>query len=498
MTAPSTEQPPPSQEQEYPGRTAEMDPRPRDDMRDYEGRGLMAGARALITGGDSGIGRAVAPAFAREGSDVAIAYLSEIEDSNAARTAELVEAAGRRCVTIRGDLAIEDNCQRAVEQTVTELGGLDVLVNDVATQEPVDDLAELSTGQWEWTFLVNVHSYFWTTRAAHRHLPGGGAIINTSSINGLRGNKTLIDYAATKGAILALTYSLAQALRDRGIRVNSVAPGPVWTPLIPPPSARKRPGRSAARCPWGAPLARTRSPRPTSSSPTDACPATTQERSSPPSVAKPSPGKETGMGIALVPAAVAPVANTLGGQGWRQTAELGMALLLSGAIGLEREVRHKDAGLRTHILVGVGAALFMLISKYGFTDVLENRLVVLDPSRMAAQIVSGIGFIGAGLIFVRRDAVRGLTTAASIWVTAAVGSAAGAGLLILAAEATGIYVVVTLVLPVARRHLPLAAAGTSTLRAVTLHVHGKRPVTKLTELDHVDAIIATSYQPADE
>jgi putative Mg2+ transporter-C (MgtC) family protein len=192
----------------------------------------------------------------------------------------------------------------------------------------------------------------------------------------------------------------------------------------------------------------------------------------------------------------------------------------------------------------------MLISKYGFTDVLESRLVVLDPSRMAAQIVSGIGFIGAGLIFVRRDAVRGLTTAASIWVTAAVGSAAGAGLLILAAEATAIYVVVTLVLPVARRHLPLAAAGTSTLRvrypdghgilrrvlneatqrgfviddlatepasdgpgaaavgdgpamvAVTMHVHGKRPVSELasalTELGLVDAVVAASRQPADE
>jgi NAD(P)-dependent dehydrogenase (short-subunit alcohol dehydrogenase family) len=202
-------------------------------MRDYEGRGLLTGARALITGGDSGIGRAVAVAFAKEGADVAIAYLSETEDEDAVRTAELVRQAGQRCVTIRGDLAVEDNCQLAVEQTVTELGGLDVLVNNIATQEPVEDLAELSTEQWERTFRVNVHSYFWTTRAALKHLPDGGVIINTSSINGLRGNKTLIDYAATKGAILALTYSLAQALQDRGIRVNSVAPGPVWTPLIP-------------------------------------------------------------------------------------------------------------------------------------------------------------------------------------------------------------------------------------------------------------------------
>jgi NAD(P)-dependent dehydrogenase (short-subunit alcohol dehydrogenase family) len=228
-----------------------MDPRPRDEMRDYEGRGLLAGARALITGGDSGIGRAVAVAFAKEGADVAIAYLSEVEDEDAARTAELVRAAGRRCVTIRGDLAIEDNCQRAVEQAVTELGGLDVLVNNVATQEPVDDLAELSTGQWERTFRVNVHSYFWTTRAALKHLPDGGVIINTSSINGLRGNKTLIDYAATKGAILALTYSLAQALQDRGIRVNCVAPGPVWTPLIPATLSEEKAGSFGSQVPMG-------------------------------------------------------------------------------------------------------------------------------------------------------------------------------------------------------------------------------------------------------
>jgi putative Mg2+ transporter-C (MgtC) family protein len=258
------------------------------------------------------------------------------------------------------------------------------------------------------------------------------------------------------------------------------------------------------------------------------------------------------MNIALVQAAISPAANTLSGQGWRQASELGVALLLSGAIGLEREIRQKDAGLRTHTLVGVGAALFMLVSKYGFTDVLEKGLIVVDPSRMAAQVVSGIGFLGAGLIFVRRDSVRGLTTAASVWVTAAVGSAAGAGLLILAALSTGIYFIVTLLLPIARHRLPLASAGTSKLRvrypdghgilrrvlnettqrgftiddlatepvtdpaggpaahqtddgpamvAVTMHVHGKRPVNELvsalTELDLVDAVVATS-QPADD
>ena len=146
-----------------------MDPRPRDEMRDYQGRGLLAGARALITGGDSGIGRAVAVAFAKEGADVAIAYLSQVEDEDAAHTADLVKAAGQRCVTIRGDLAVEDNCQRAVEQAVTELGGLDVLVNNVATQEPIADLADLSTAQWERTFRVNVQRPF------RRRMPVGAA-----------------------------------------------------------------------------------------------------------------------------------------------------------------------------------------------------------------------------------------------------------------------------------------------------------------------------------
>jgi putative Mg2+ transporter-C (MgtC) family protein len=256
--------------------------------------------------------------------------------------------------------------------------------------------------------------------------------------------------------------------------------------------------------------------------------------------------------IVLAQAAVSPAANTLNGQGWREAGELGLALLLSAAIGLEREIRQKDAGLRTHTLVGIGAALFLLISKYGFTDVLERNLVVLDPSRMAAQIVSGIGFLGAGVIFVRRDAVRGLTTAASVWVTAAVGSAAGAGLPVLAALTTGMYMVITLILPIARRRLPMIGAGTSTLRVrypdghgilrqvlnettrrgftiddlstapagdappgsgaeaggqpavvtVTMHVRGKRPVSELAgglaDLDLVDAVVASDGQSADE
>jgi NAD(P)-dependent dehydrogenase (short-subunit alcohol dehydrogenase family) len=228
-----------------------MSPQPRDEMRDYAGRGLLAGGRALITGGDSGIGRAVAVAFAKEGADVAIAYLTEHKDAQ--RTKELVEREGRRCVAIPGDLADPAHCTRVVEETVRELGGLDVLVNNVATQAPVRSLEELSDEQWARTFAVNIHSYFWVTRAALAHLPRGGAIVNTSSINGLRGNKTLIDYAATKGAINAFTYSMAQALVERGIRVNAVAPGPVWTPLIPSTFPEEKVDKFGAQVPMQRP-----------------------------------------------------------------------------------------------------------------------------------------------------------------------------------------------------------------------------------------------------
>ncbi|MCA2188647.1 SDR family oxidoreductase [Nonomuraea cavernae] len=222
---------PPGQSQPYPGRSGEMAPEPRDEMRDYEGRGLLAGKRALITGGDSGIGRAVAIAFAKEGADVAIAYLSEHEDAN--HTKKLVEQADRRCVLLPGDLGDRDHCASVVEQAVGELGGLDVVVNNVAYQEPVNSLEELTDEQWEHTFAVNIHSYYRVTKAALPYLREGSAIINTSSVNGLRGNKTLIDYSATKGAINAFTYAMAQNLVEKGIRVNAVAPGPVWTPLIP-------------------------------------------------------------------------------------------------------------------------------------------------------------------------------------------------------------------------------------------------------------------------
>ena len=235
----------------YPGATGDMADEPHDEMRAYRGRGLLDGKKALITGGDSGIGRAVAAAFAKEGADVAIAYLSEDEDDDARHTVGLIEQEGRRAASFRADLADPENCVKVVADTVDALGDLDVLVNNVAFQSPVDDLTELMTEQWSRTFAVNIDSYFHTTRAALEHLTPGGSIINTGSVNGLRGKKTLIDYSAAKGAVHALTFSLAQALLERGIRVNCVAPGPVWTPLIPATLPADRVEDFGSQAPYG-------------------------------------------------------------------------------------------------------------------------------------------------------------------------------------------------------------------------------------------------------
>ena len=223
---------PPAQQQAPPGETGAMTPRPQDEMRDWRGSGLLEGKRALITGGDSGIGRATAVGFAKEGADVAIVYLDDVEDDDARHTAELVRAAGRRCELIKGDLGSEQFCEDAVLAAVDALGGLDVLVNHAGTQAVETDFASMTTGQFDRTFKVNVYGMFWTTRAALPYLGEGSAIVNTGSVNGLRGNKSMMDYAASKSAVHTLTKSLAQSLASKGIRVNCVAPGPVWTPLI--------------------------------------------------------------------------------------------------------------------------------------------------------------------------------------------------------------------------------------------------------------------------
>jgi NAD(P)-dependent dehydrogenase (short-subunit alcohol dehydrogenase family) len=221
----------PAQSQPYPGESGRMTPQPRDAMRDYAGRGLLVGKRALVTGGDSGIGRAVTVGFAKEGADVAITYLQE--DTDARRTKELVEQEGRRCLTLGGDMYDEQHTRDVVRRVADDFGQIDVLVLHHGTQQPVKDVREITTDQLDRTFRVNVHSLFWTVQEALDHMPDDGSIVVTGSINGLRGNKTLIDYSASKAAAMNFAQSMAQVLTDRGIRVNCVAPGPVWTPLIP-------------------------------------------------------------------------------------------------------------------------------------------------------------------------------------------------------------------------------------------------------------------------
>jgi NAD(P)-dependent dehydrogenase (short-subunit alcohol dehydrogenase family) len=214
-----------------PGLETRMKPRPEAESPEYKPAGKLAGKVALITGGDSGIGRAVAIAYAKEGADVAIVYLNEHQDAK--DTQAEVEQEGRRCLLMAGDAGDEGFCQQAVEQTVDELGGLDILVNNAAEQHPQDSLEKISAEQLERTFRTNIFSYFYMAKAALPHLAPGSSIINTTSVTAYRGSGHLIDYASTKGAIVAFTRSLALALAEKQIRVNGVAPGPVWTPLIP-------------------------------------------------------------------------------------------------------------------------------------------------------------------------------------------------------------------------------------------------------------------------
>jgi NAD(P)-dependent dehydrogenase (short-subunit alcohol dehydrogenase family) len=208
-----------------------MTPRPESVKPDAAGCAKLRGKVALVTGGDSGIGRAVAIAFAREGADVAVSYLDEHEDAR--ETQAGIEREGRRCTLVAGDVGDEGFCRRLVEHTLEQLGRLDILVNNAAEQHPQDTLEKITADQLERTFRTNVFAMFFLAKAALPHLPAGGTIVNTTSVTAYRGSPHLIDYAATKGAIVAFTRSLAKAVAERGIRVNAVAPGPIWTPLIP-------------------------------------------------------------------------------------------------------------------------------------------------------------------------------------------------------------------------------------------------------------------------
>lgn len=222
---------PQQQQSQVPGRTSEMNPKPDHGEDSYKGSGRLAGRKAIITGGDSGIGRAVAIAFAREGADVLISYLNEDEDAK--DTASLIEAEGRKVVLVPGDIGNEEHCKQIVEKAVTEFGQIDILVNNAAFQMARQSLQEVPSEEWDYTFRTNIYSMFYLCKAAEPHMKPGSTIINTTSVNAYNPRPILLAYAATKGAIQNFTSNLAQLLAEKGIRVNCVAPGPIWTPLIP-------------------------------------------------------------------------------------------------------------------------------------------------------------------------------------------------------------------------------------------------------------------------
>ncbi|MBY0136677.1 SDR family oxidoreductase [Paracoccus yeei] len=221
----------PKQEQSLPGSFQKMDPRPDHGEESWRGAGRLEGMAALITGADSGIGRAVAIAYAREGADVALSFLDETDDAR--DTAELVRQAGRRCLLLPGDIADPAHCRALVDKTVAEFGRIDILVNNAAQQRVFERIEDIPDEEWRHTFAVNIDAMFYITKAAVPHMKPGSAIINTASINADKPNPQLLAYATTKGAIQNFTTGLAQLLAERGIRANAVAPGPVWTPLIP-------------------------------------------------------------------------------------------------------------------------------------------------------------------------------------------------------------------------------------------------------------------------
>ncbi|KZO01201.1 SDR family oxidoreductase [Bacillus badius] len=240
----------PKQHQDVqPGKTELMNPQPDHIDNNYKGSGKLEGKKALLTGADSGIGRAAAVYFAREGADVAIVYLEEHEDAK--ETKKLIEQEGRQCLLISGDIGSEDFCKEAIQKTLDTFGQIDVLVNNAGEQHPQNSLLDITAEQLEKTFRTNIFGYFYMTKAALPHLKKGASIINTASITAYQGNPALIDYSATKGAIVSFTRSLAGSLAKDGIRVNGVAPGPIWTPLIPSTFSAEKVEKFGSDTPFG-------------------------------------------------------------------------------------------------------------------------------------------------------------------------------------------------------------------------------------------------------
>lgn len=254
-----TSPPFPGQKQDVPGTEEQMTPKADHGEESYKGSGKLAGRKAIITGADSGIGRAVAIAFAREGADVLISYLNEEEDAKT--TAKYVEEAGQKAVLVSGDISQEQHCQQIIQRAVKEFGTIDILVNNAAFQMARESLQEIPSEEWDYTFRTNIYSMFYLCKAAEPHMKPGSTIVNTTSVNAYKPKPVLLAYAATKGAIQNFTANLAQLLAEKGIRVNCVAPGPIWTPLIPatmPPeevksfgeyTPMKRPGQPAELAP---------------------------------------------------------------------------------------------------------------------------------------------------------------------------------------------------------------------------------------------------------